>query len=260
LSPPNQPSETARHLRLQGVPLTAVEFSGIFSFLVSSSTSDSHSDAVELSMTAPTPLGGSPRRRPSPDHQGSSPYPSNHPIFSSKDCGLPLFPPLSQLNKLCCPQPIVRGSSSFGLLYPMFRFPGCVFMRRQLQLIKCEEYLTNLDTREPSVNAFNVENLQCKVSQPAAVRLLFTQNFNDAKVVAPPYRPSFHSGFCRLLHYLQETLQSLTLGSHDLISSNQNRLVKERSQLMQDNSKHVQMAMRFRLISEQYLVSSEVHL
>ena len=54
-------------------------------------------------------------------------------------------------------------------------------MRRQLQLIKCEEYLTNLDTK-PSVNAFNVENLQCKVSQPAAVRLIFTQNFKDAKV------------------------------------------------------------------------------
>ena len=80
------------------------------------------------------------------------------------------------------PQPIARGSSSFGLLYPMLRFLGCVFMRRQLQLIKCEEYLTNLDTREPSMNVFNVENLQCKVSQPAAVRLLFTQNFNDAKV------------------------------------------------------------------------------
>ena len=43
-------------------------------------------------------------------------------------------------------------------------------MRRQLQHINCEEYLTNLDTREPSVNAFNVENLQCKVSQPVAVR------------------------------------------------------------------------------------------
>jgi len=157
-------------------------------------------------------------------------------------------------------QPIARGSSSFGLLYPMLRFLGCVFMRRQLQLIKCEEYLTNLDTREPSMNVFNVENLQCKVSQPAAVRLIFTQNFKDAKVVAPPYRPTFHSGFCRLLHCPQETLQSLTLGSHDLISSNQNRLVKESSQLMQDNSKHVQMAMRFRLISEQYLVSSEVHL
>ena len=181
---PSQPSETARHLRLQGVPLTALEFSGIFSSLVSSSTSDSHSDAVELSMTAPTPLGGSPRLRPSPDHQGSSPNPSNHPIFSSKDCGLPPFPPLSTkaFDELCCPQPIARGSSSFGLLYPMIRFLGCVFMRRQLQHIKCEEYLTNLDTREPSVNAFNVENLQCKVSQPAAVRLLFTQNFNDAKV------------------------------------------------------------------------------
>ena len=38
-------------------------------------------------------------------------------------------------------------------------------MRRQLQhIIKSEEYLTNLDTREPSVIAFKVENLQCKVS------------------------------------------------------------------------------------------------
>lgn len=62
------------------------------------------------------------------------------------------------------PQPL-PGSSSCGLVSPMHRFLGCVFMRRQLQhIIKSEEYLTNLDTREPSVIAFKVENLQCKVS------------------------------------------------------------------------------------------------
>ena len=120
LSPPNQPSETARHLRLQGVPLTALEFSGIFSFLVSSSTSDSHSDAVELSMTAPTPLGGSPRLRPSPDHQGSSPNPSNHPIFSSKDCGLPPFPPLTTkvFDELCCPSRLPGGPAALACCTP----------------------------------------------------------------------------------------------------------------------------------------------
>lgn len=107
----------------------------------------------------------------------------------------------------------------------MFRFLGCVFTRRQLQHIKSEEYIANLDTREPSVNGFNVENLQCKVSinpddsfqslhlkvapddpnQWQSDYLLFIQNFFDAKAVAPPYRPTFLSGFCRLLCCPQET-------------------------------------------------------
>ena len=84
----------------------------------------------------------------------------------------------------------------------MFRFLGCVFTRRQLQHIKSEEYIANLDTREPSVNGFNVENLQCQVSinpddsfqslhlkvapddpnQWQSDYLLFIQNFFDAKV------------------------------------------------------------------------------
>ena len=86
----------------------------------------------------------------------------------------------------------------------MHRFLGCVFMRRQLQhIIRTEEYLTNLDTREPSVIAFKVENLQCKVSinpdnsfqslhlkvapddpsQWQSDHLLIIQKFFDAKVM-----------------------------------------------------------------------------
>lgn len=65
-----------------------------------------------------------------------------------------------------------------------------------------------------------VEHLQCKVSinpdnsfqslhlkvvpddpnQWKSDQLLIIQKFFDAKVVAPPYRPTFLSGFCRLLH------------------------------------------------------------
>ena len=40
-------------------------------------------------------------------------------------------------------------------------------------------------------------------------QLLIIQKFFDAKVVAPPYRPTFLSGFCRLLHCPQETLQNI---------------------------------------------------
>ena len=49
--------------------------------------------------------------------------------------------------------------------------PGCWSWSPTIQsynyrniVLKSEEYLTNLDTREPSVIAFKVENLQCKVS------------------------------------------------------------------------------------------------
>ena len=94
-------------------------------------------------------------------------------------------------------------------------------MRRQLQhIIKSEEYLTSLTLPEPSVIGFKVEHLQCKVSinpdnsfqslhlkvvpddpnQWKSDQLLIIQKFFDAKVVAPPYRPTFLSGFCRLLH------------------------------------------------------------
>ena len=76
---------------------------------------------------------------------------------------------------------------------------------------------------------------------------------SSVQVVAPPYRPTFLSGFCRLLCCPQETHNNIMqLISHAgpmrrhwsitnvLISSNQSRLVKESSKLMQDNSKHMQ--------------------
>jgi len=191
--------------------------------------------------TAASPLGGSPRPRPSPRHPGSSPNPSAVFPPSSHQVPSRVLPqrlwaaaiptPLTSkaFDELCRPSPL-PGSSSCGLVSPMHRFLGCVFMRRQLQhIIKSEEYLTNMDTREPSVIAFKVENLQCKVSinpdnsfqslhlkvapddpsQWQSDHLLIIQKFFDAKVVAPPYRPTFLSGFCRLLHCPQETLKNI---------------------------------------------------
>jgi len=191
--------------------------------------------------TAASPLGGSPRPRPSPRHPGSSPNPSAVFPPSTHQTPSRILPqrlwaaaiptPLTSkaFDELCRPSPL-PGSSSCGLVSPMHRFLGCVFMRRQLQhIIRTEEYLTNLDTREPSVIAFKVENLQCKVSinpdnsfqslhlkvapddpsQWQSDHLLIIQKFFDAKVVAPPYRPTFLSGFCRLLHCPQETLKNI---------------------------------------------------
>jgi len=192
--------------------------------------------------TAASPLGGSPRPRPSPRHPGSSPNPSA--IFPSSSHQTPsrILPqrlwaaaiptPLTTkaFDELCRPSSLA-GSSSSGLVSPMHRFLGCVFMRRQLQhIIKNEEFLSSVETREPSVIAFKVESgLQCKVSinpdnsfqslhlkvapddpsQWQSDQLLIIQKFFDAKVVAPPYRPTFLSGFCRLLHCPQETLKNI---------------------------------------------------
>ena len=164
--------------------------------------------------TAASPLGGSPGPRPSPRHPGNSPNPSAAPPPSSHQTPSRILPqrlwaaaiptPLTSkaFDELCRPSPL-PGSSSCGLVSPLHRFLGCVFMRRQLQhIIKSEEYLTNLDTREPSVIAFKVESLQCKVSinpdnsfqslhlkvapddpsQWQSDQLLIIQKFFDAKV------------------------------------------------------------------------------
>ena len=51
------------------------------------------------------------------------------------------------------------------MVSPLHRFLGCVFIRRQLQhIIRTEDYLSSLENREPSVIAFKVDGLQCKVS------------------------------------------------------------------------------------------------
>ena len=186
--------------------------------------------------SAASPLGGSPRPRPSPRHPGSSPHPgASHStpsrILPQRLWAAAIPTPLTAKawDELCRPHHL-PGTSSSILVSPLHRFLGCVFMRRQLQhIIKSEEYLTSVIVPEPSVIAFKVENLQCKVSinpdnsfqslhlkvvpdDPnhwQSDQLLIIQKFFDAKVVAPPYRPTFLSGFCRLLHCPQDTLKNI---------------------------------------------------
>ena len=209
--------------------------------------------------SAASPLGGSPRPRPSPRHPGSSPNPSGHGTTAAHQAPARILPqrlwaaaiptPLTfkAFDELCRPS-YLTGTSGPLLVSPLHRFLGCVFMRRQLQhIIKSEEYLVSVTVPEPSVIAFKVENvqsqnpgmqpnpgqavpgLQCKVSinpdnsfqslhlkvlpddpsQWQSDQLLIIQKFFDAKVVAPPYRPTFLSGFCRLLHCPQDTLKNI---------------------------------------------------
>ena len=178
--------------------------------------------------TAASPLGGSPRPKPSPRHAGSSPNPSvSQPpsrILPQRLWAAAIPTPLSvkAFDELCRPSVLV-GSSSSGMVSPLHRFLGCVFIRRQLQhIIKTEEYLTNLETREPSVIAFKVDSLMCRVSinpdnsfqtlhlnvtpDDAALwpgdQLLIVQKFFDAKVwdsvfESPKYLLVFF--LCRLL-------------------------------------------------------------
>lgn len=104
-------------------------------------------------------------------------------------------------------------------------------MRRQLQhIIKSEDYLTLVPTpNEPSVIAFRVETLVCKVTinqensfqslhlkiipedqnywQPDLLQII--QKFFDNKVVTPPYRPNTIVGFCKLLQCPSDTLKNI---------------------------------------------------
>ena len=119
--------------------------------------------------------GGSPRPRPSPRHAGSSPNPgtvssAGHQtparILPQKLWAASMPTPLTAkaFDELCRASQ-VAGCSSSGMVCPLHRFLGCVFIRRQLQhIIKTEEYLTNIQTGEPSVIVFKVDGLQCRVS------------------------------------------------------------------------------------------------
>ena len=128
--------------------------------------------------TAASPLGGSPRPRPSPRHPASSPSPAGPAGGSSYNAvghtgrilpqrlwaaAIPTPLTVKAFDELCRPS-LLAGQPSSGLVCPLHRFLGCVFIRRQLQyIIKSEEYLTNVAT-EPSVIAFKVESLTCRVS------------------------------------------------------------------------------------------------
>jgi len=190
-----------------------------------------------------SPLGaGSPHPRPSPRHPGSSPHPhlSSHPtqtrILPQRLWAASIPTPLTHkaFDEICKPSSlaVVPGLTSPAVVSPLHRFLGCVFMRRQLQhIIKTEEHLTDLTNKnnEPSIIAFKVESLQCKVhinpqnsfqslhlklcpddpSQWQPDQLATIERFFDTKVVAPPYRPNTINGFCRLLNCPADTLKNI---------------------------------------------------
>ena len=161
--------------------------------------------------TAASPMGGSPRPRPSPRHTGSSPSPAVSHVTASRilpqrlyAAAIPTPLTVKAFDELCRPS-VLAGSSSSGMVSPLHRFLGCVFIRRQLQhIIRTEDYLTLMETREPSVIAFKVDSsLQCKVwinpdnsfqtlhlkvtpedpTQWQSDQLLIIQKFFDTKVI-----------------------------------------------------------------------------
>lgn len=200
-------------------------------------TGTSTSAPLGSPFTAASPLGSSPHPRPSPRGPGT-PHPGGaHSQPPSRilpqrlwAAAIPTNLTNSALEQLCKAAPLPGGTSSGGIVSPLHRFLGCVFMRRQLRnIIKAEDYISNIESREPGVIAFKIELLQCKVSinpdnsyqslhlkvvpedsnvwQPD--QLLIIQKFFDTKVVAPPYRPTFISGFCRLLSCHIEPLKNI---------------------------------------------------
>ena len=120
--------------------------------------------------SAASPLGGSPRPRPSPRYGSSYPSGSSHQAQSRIlpprlwAAAIPTVLTAKAFDDICRPANLA-GVNNSSLVSPLHRFLGCVFMRRQLQhIIKSEEFLTLMTTGEPSVIAFRVESLVCKVS------------------------------------------------------------------------------------------------
>ena len=123
---------------------------------------------------AASPLGGSPRSKPSPRYSGPSPKSiSGSGVHHAQArilpprlwaAAIPTVLTTKAFDDICKPGSLI-GSSNASMVSPLHRFLGCVFMRRQLQhIIKSEEFLTQMSSGEPSVIAFRVETLLCKVS------------------------------------------------------------------------------------------------
>lgn len=124
--------------------------------------------------SAASPLG-SPRSKPSPRYAGASPKSVGHSA-SFHHAQTRILPPrlwaaaiptvltTKAFDDICRPSNLM--SNNLSTVSPLHRFLGCVFMRRQLQhIIKNEDFLTLMSTPgEPSVIAFRVESLVCKVS------------------------------------------------------------------------------------------------
>ena len=119
--------------------------------------------------SAASPLGSPRSNKPSPRYVGSNSSSSYHAqtrILPPRlwAAAIPTVITIKAFDDICKPTNLI-GANNSSLVSPLHRFLGCVFMRRQLQhIIKNEEFLTLMATGEPSVIAFRVESLVCKVS------------------------------------------------------------------------------------------------
>lgn len=125
-----------------------------------------------------SPLGGSPRSKPSPRYAGTSPKPfgsssSSYLAAQSRTLpprlwagAIPTVLPVKAFDDICKSTSVPNIAASNAIISPIHRFLGCVFMRRQLQhIIKSEDFLTQISTNEQGVIAFRVESsLVCRVS------------------------------------------------------------------------------------------------
>ncbi|XP_065361680.1 mediator of RNA polymerase II transcription subunit 14 [Calliphora vicina] len=142
-----------------------------------------------------------------------------------------------KLDLLCRPSP--HPNKEIGVtpdISPLERFLGCVYIRRQLQRhVQNDETLTVLNSNEPGVVPFKVDNLQCQVilnqvhmqslhlkitqlpppptpdgKQPFQLSpddLIVLEQFFDTRVAAPPYRPNSLQGFCKVLSCAPQVLK-----------------------------------------------------
>lgn len=138
---------------------------------------------------------------------------------------------------LCRPSPHPSKDVCFTVdISPLERFLGCIYIRRQLQRnVQTDESLIPLNSNEPGIIMFKVENLQCQVflnhihmqslhlkitqlppsQSPENKQLIqlspddisIIEQFFDTRVVAPPYRPNSLHGFCRVLTCAPQVLR-----------------------------------------------------
>ncbi|KNC27173.1 hypothetical protein FF38_13837 [Lucilia cuprina] len=196
----------------------------------------------------------SPRPGQSPDHKSSqsgntaSNAPSNSNVNAqgmnrmpqanrSWAGAVPTILTHEKLDLLCRPSP--HPNKDIGVtpdISPLERFLGCVYIRRQLQRhVQNDETLTVLNSNEPGVVPFKVDNLQCQVilnqvhmqslhlkitqlpppptpdgKQPFQLSpddLIVLEQFFDTRVAAPPYRPNSLQGFCKVLSCAPQVLK-----------------------------------------------------
>ncbi|XP_055376744.1 mediator of RNA polymerase II transcription subunit 14 [Condylostylus longicornis] len=175
----------------------------------------------------------SPRPGQSPDNKSQAiPTPHFNRVLPARSWAgaVPTLLTHEALETLCRPSPHPNKDVSCADMSPLERFLGCAFIRRLLQRnINQEDALTAINSNEPGVVLFKINNLQYQVHlnpthmqtlhlkvspimppapspdgkpptqwNPEDIQIL--EQFFEHRVALPPYRPNAVAGFCKAVN------------------------------------------------------------